>query len=736
MEKETNEFPKGSIQKETKPNNKRKVVFWSLLASGVGVIIIVALLLIFLLPKEEKYDIELGSNVSIEGEVLSGDGSYKKGDSVTIVAEEITGYRFTGWNFNGKIISTDKEYTFIIGEDTEGEYTANYAKLYSISVEDAQNLVTITGNKTEAVESESIEFTITPNSDYRIIEVKVNNDTLTESDGKYTFNMPAENVTISVTYAEEYAITIDSSVSDMVTSVSLDKAISGEQVVVTANIQDKVTEDYVIMSDGLYYIENGSEEKVTINQTEGQYSFTMPANDITIGVESQSYRRLDDFTFSGNAITGYTGNATELTLPSYYETVDVNSQNYTIEKDTGTEITEIGEFAFQDCTSLSSIVIPSEIAEIGMGAFYNCTNLQTVDLGDNSHLQIIDEGVFASTGLINISIPSSVTEIGGSAFSNCTNLTDIYYQGTLDQWLDISVDTPNWSNCNLYIDNTLVEEITINKNIKDYAFYGIISLKKVIIEEGVTSIGNEYDSAEFSSSVFSGCTNLTSITIPASVTEIGSQAFQDCFSLAIVYNNSSLNITAGSIISNGNVGYYAYEIVKPGEEAKGRIEEINNMRYYINDTTQTKVALWMLDRAASTVSLEEDTTAINQFAFKYCTNLQTVDFGDNSQLKSIGDRAFTSCTNLTSITIPANVTEIGYCAFDDCDSLTSVTIESDDIYKIATSSSSVDFLLENATTVKVLKTIVDTCDNDYFENTSYFTASQEGEYTVFTKVSA
>ena len=736
MEKETNEFPKGSIQKETKPNNKRKVVFWSLLASGVGVIIIVALLLIFLLPKEEKYNIELGSNVSIEGEVLSGNGSYKKGDSVTIVADEITGYRFTGWSFNGNIISTDKEYTFIIGEDTEGEYTANYAKLYSISVEDAQNLVTITGNKTEAVESESIEFTITPNSDYRIIEVKVNNDTLTESDGKYTFNMPAENVTISVTYAEEYAITIDSSVSDMVTSVSLDKAISGEQVVVTANIQDKVTEDYVIMSDGLYYIENGSEEKVTINQTEGQYSFTMPANDITIGVESQSYRRLDDFTFSGNAITGYTGNATELTLPSYYETVDVNSQNYTIEKDTGTEITEIGEFAFQDCTSLSSIVIPSEIAEIGMGAFYNCTNLQTVDLGDNSHLQIIDEGVFASTGLINISIPSSVTEIGGSAFSNCTNLTDIYYQGTLDQWLDISVDTPNWSNCNLYIDNTLVEEITINKNIKDYAFYGIISLKKVIIEEGVTSIGNEYDSAEFSSSVFSGCTNLTSITIPASVTEIGSQAFQDCFSLAIVYNNSSLNITAGSIISNGNVGYYAYEIVKPGEEAKGRIEEINNMRYYINDTTQTKVALWMLDRAASTVSLEEDTTAINQFAFKYCTNLQTVDFGDNSQLKSIGDRAFTSCTNLTSITIPANVTEIGYCAFDDCDSLTSVTIESDDIYKIATSSSSVDFLLENATTVKVLKTIVDTCDNDYFENTSYFTASQEGEYTVFTKVSA
>ena len=216
MEKETNEFPKGSIQKETKPNNKRKVVFWSLLASGVGVIIIVALLLIFLLPKEEKYNIELGSNVSIEGEVLSGNGSYKKGDSVTIVADEITGYRFTGWSFNGKIISTDKEYTFIIGEDTEGEYTANYDKLYSISVQDVHNSVSIMGNKTQAIEDEKVEFTITPNPDYRFISVKVNEDTLIESDGKYTFNMPAEDVTIIVTYAEEYAITIDSSVSDMV----------------------------------------------------------------------------------------------------------------------------------------------------------------------------------------------------------------------------------------------------------------------------------------------------------------------------------------------------------------------------------------------------------------------------------------------------------------------------------------------------------------------------------------
>lgn len=51
--------------------------------------------------------------------------------------------------------------------------------------------------------------------------------------------------------------------------------LNGEQIIVTANEQDTVTEDYVTLFSGLYYIENGSEEHITINQTDGQYSFTM-----------------------------------------------------------------------------------------------------------------------------------------------------------------------------------------------------------------------------------------------------------------------------------------------------------------------------------------------------------------------------------------------------------------------------------------------------------------------------
>ena len=1037
MSKETTEFPEGSIQKEAKGSNKKKILFWSLLVSGVGVIIIVALLLIFLLPKEEKYEIELSSNVSVEGEVLTGDGSYKKGDSVTIVAEEITGYRFTGWNFNGKIISTDKEYTFIIGEDTEGEYTANYDKLYSILVEDAHNSVSIVENKTQAIEDEKVEFTIIPNPDYRLISVKVNEDILTENDGKYTFempsedvtiivtyaeeyaitidtnsseyvqiekqnaiegenveftvsekvgyrvvevkynettlqsdsntytfnmpaedvtiivtyaeeyaittdtnsseyvqiekqnaiagenvefsvservgyrvvevkynettlqsdsntysfNMPAEDVTIIVAYAEEYAITIDSSVSDMVTSVSIDKAISGEQVVVAANIQDTVTEDYVIMSDGLYYIENGSEEKVTINQTEGQYSFTMPANDITIGVEK--YRRLDDFTFEGNAITGYTGSDTELTLPSYYETVSINSQDYTVEKETGTLITEIGHSAFQSYKYSTSITIPESVTSIDSYAFGNVANRVNIyyqgsldqwldiDIAFNDHAPgllgdlyinnelveevTIDENIqytsfYGIMSLKEVTLGENVTSIGDYAFQNCYSLAIVYNNSSLD----ITAGNPDngyvgcyayevvnkggtaqgrtqeINNVNYYINDSTqtkvalyaidrtASEITLEEDttaINVGAFYSCTNLTSITIPASVTKLGAGAFSGchnlnsitipasvtEIGSQAFYNCSNLTSITIPASVTEIGSSAFWACYSLAIVYNNSSLNITAGSMSSNGDVGYYAYEIVNAGEEAKGRIEKINNINYYINGTT--KVALSVIDRKASSVSLEEDTTTINQYAFSGCTNLtsikipegvteigqyafsscdslqtvdfgdssklqtignsvfrgctnltsitipegvisireyafsscdslQTVDFGKNSQLQKIGEYAFDGCTNLSMITIPENVTSIIRYAFQNCTSLTSVTIESDDIYNRAIGTdgwSHCGGLLANATTVKVLKTIVDGEGNvnDYLNNESNFTKTTQGAddlYYTYTKI--
>lgn len=75
------------------------------------------------------------------------------------------------------------------------------------------------------------------------------------------------------------------------------------------------------------YVENGSDEKVRINQTDGQYSFTMPASDVTISVESQTLTRITDYTIATTLITGYTGSETEVVMPSSYYPYQQETRN-------------------------------------------------------------------------------------------------------------------------------------------------------------------------------------------------------------------------------------------------------------------------------------------------------------------------------------------------------------------------------------------------------------------------
>lgn len=99
------------------------------------------------------------------------------------------------------------------------------------------------------------------------------------------------------------------------------------------------------------------------------------------------------------------------------------------------------------------------------------------------------------------------------------------------------------------------------------------SIKSVVIEEGVTSIGNY---------AFNACSGLTSVTIPNSVTSIGNMAFYDCTNLKTVYNNSNLNITLGSTAS-GCVAYYATTLFKNGYPISSKYAPASNKSIYDTD---------------------------------------------------------------------------------------------------------------------------------------------------------
>ena len=150
-------------------------------------------------------------------------------------------------------------------------------------------------------------------------------------------------------------------------------------------------------------------------------------------------------------------------------------------------------------------------------------------------------------------------------------------------------------------------------------------IKKVVIENGVTSIG---------SWAFDACKGLTSVTIPNSVTSIGSHAFSSCKSLTSV-------TIPNSVTSIGNNAF---------QNCSG----------------------------LTSVTIPNSVTSIGESAFENCSGLISVIIPNS--VTNIGGYAFSGCSGLTSVTIPNSVTSIGEEAFYGCSSLTSITVEKGNTY--------------------------------------------------------
>ena len=142
------------------------------------------------------------------------------------------------------------------------------------------------------------------------------------------------------------------------------------------------------------------------------------------------------------------------------------------------KITRIGDGAFRDCSSLTSVTIPDSVTDIGGSAFRNCSSLTSVTI-PNSVTKIGWSAFSGCSSLTSVIIPDSVTEIGEYAFSSCSNIKDVYYQGNLSGWCKISFTknnaNPLSNGANLYIDNKEVTDIIIPSDITsigDYTFIG------------------------------------------------------------------------------------------------------------------------------------------------------------------------------------------------------------------------------------------------------------------------
>ena len=344
-------------------------------------------------------------------------------------------------------------------------------------------------------------------------------------------------------------------------------------------------------------------------------------------------------------------------------------------------IEEIGDYAFQNNTTLTTASLVDNVKKIGKYAFSGCTKLSILNLGNS--LVTIDDYAFQSIGSdanvgLNFEVPNTLSVIGKFAF----------YKSAVS-----SINIPNsvttiGESC--FAENTKLEKVTLGNGcseLPENVFSGCSLLSSVVLSNGLETI---------SDAAFSGCKVLESISIPGTVLQIGQNTgvsnlpFYNCTSLKSVrFEDGASSLVLGSDYRDdrGYNGTGLFSFCPLEEVYIGRNITYIDDRYSFEkypqyygysafynqpklakvtiSSTVTEIPAYLFYKNASlTLTSLPKVKKIGASAFQDCSKLTTLNLGQDLQV--VGNDAFNGCSNVTKLTFPDATTTIGARAFASC----------------------------------------------------------------------
>lgn len=403
-------------------------------------------------------------------------------------------------------------------------------------------------------------------------------------------------------------------------------------------------------------------------------------------------------------------------------------------------VLSIEDDAFNGCTGLKTITFSKQLSSFGPRSFYNCTSLTQINIPDGVTV-IPQQAFYGCTSLHGILLPDSVTALEDEAFYACRSAAAIRLSDQLasigqgafygcESFAGKQQFTPGGSNTPIattflilpetltFLGDSAFEACTKLDGVKfpehldaigSYAFRNCTSLSQAILPDGLQHFGQ---------AVFAGCTSLTEVSIPHDISRIAVNTFDGCTALQVVHLPAGTDLIADSAfngctalqrveyggtvsdwynvqIEDNNDVLYTTPISCSNGETFGIVETVidsGSCGYWSNDWEP--LATWELTSRGKlticgtggirdipwkdyadqikAVIIEDGITTIPNSAFANCTNLTSVSLG--ADIKSIESQAFSNCSSLTDIVLPEHLTSIGYAVFQGCSNLTSIVI--------------------------------------------------------------